>query len=134
MRGISETKISKVIWKETLSHVVPLALVLVFGFFILNAASDGLEEKRYQNCVNHFNSTDFTNKTVKGNLVCIQNKNLYVPEASAYSTGNPLADIITAPLVFTNLSPWWIEIPGLILLTLFVFGIAATVGPAGVRI
>jgi len=134
MRGISEAKISKISWKETLSHVVPLALVVLFGFFILNAASDGLEEKRYQDCVNHFNSTDFTNKTVKGDLVCIQNQNLYVPDPSAYSTGNPLADIITAPLVLTNLIPWWIEIPALIFFTLFVFSIAATVGPAGGRI
>jgi len=106
-----------------------LALILGTGALVINTTNAALEEKKFKDCVNHFNTTNFTTEAGHGFMVCVKDEDIYLPSAKALASGNLLGDILTAPLVAVNKIPPTmkkaITIIGVLLVLLVVLSIGA---------
>jgi len=94
---MSETKGAS--WKDSaLGLVIALVVVGGIGPVVMEAQVEAIDKARFQECRDHFNSTDFQNTTVDGEFGCIKDGEQFKPEIVLRGqTSNPL-DTIFAPL------------------------------------
>jgi len=73
--------------------VIVLAVVVPMGLEVMGEQASGLDDARYQDCIDYFGGEDFRNGSMDGEYVCIQGDSVYRPSVDVYQ-GSLLFDVL----------------------------------------
>lgn len=113
------------------SFIIGITVLFMVMGLAIDTQKQAVHQAELEQCQEKF-GTDFQNGTMDGSYVCMKDGEVYDPEIHALNvgpTGNILVDMIVVPLSWYGGLPWWIRTPGMILITLILFFIAARGGP-----
>lgn len=78
-------------WKDLAGALGTILVIVAVGHVVLQAQLAAIDKVRFQECRDHFNSSEFRNTTVDGSFACVKDGQVYQPELVLQGqTTNPL--------------------------------------------